>query len=45
MLDSKGNKVGAVNYAQRQYPGIIHCGDNQTGDGKGDDETIILNLA
>lgn len=47
MLDSAGNVVDTVWFRQlRSKDGSIeHTGDNTTGDGDGDDESIRVNLA
>lgn len=47
LFDDKNNVVDAVYFRQlRSKDGsITHTGDNRTGDGDGDDEQIIVNLA
>ena len=32
-------------YNQKQGPGVTHMGDNRTGEGEGDDETIAVDLS
>jgi tellurium resistance protein TerZ len=47
LFDDKNNVLDAVYFRQlRSKDGsITHTGDNRTGDGDGDDEQIIVNLA
>lgn len=46
LMDREGNDVEAVFFGrlESQEHGIIHTGDNLTGEGEGDDEQIIVNL-
>ena len=46
MLGENGDKIDAVWYGKKRSScgAIQHSGDNTTGAGKGDDETIIINL-
>ena len=46
LLDANGNKVDNVYFGKKKSDcgSIIHSGDNQTGQGDGDDETIKVNL-
>mmetsp|Transcript_67375 Transcript_67375/g.146654 ORF Transcript_67375/g.146654 Transcript_67375/m.146654 type:complete len:670 (+) Transcript_67375:368-2377(+) len=39
-----GQKVGAVYYNNTKLHGVHHTGDNETGEGEGDDETIVVDL-
>jgi len=43
-FDEKHNELGAVCGEQVQLFGATHSGDNQTGSGSGDDETITVDL-
>jgi len=43
-LNKDGRIVGTVYYQDLKDPGIIHSGDNLTGEGKGDDEIITVQL-
>ena len=48
MLNSAGKvRSGAdfIFYNQKTGPGILHTGDNLTGEGEGDDESIEVNLS
>lgn len=42
MLDQECRFVDAVFFAEPEKQGIKHSGDNLTGDGSGDDETIVI---
>ncbi len=46
-FDHNGNELYTVSFSQLRSPdgAILHGGDNRTGEGDGDDETINLNLA
>lgn len=49
LLDEKGritNQKHVIYFANLQSPdgSVVHSGDNRTGDGDGDDETISINL-
>jgi len=39
-----GQKLGAVYYNNTKLHGVCHTGDNETGEGDGDDETITVDL-
>jgi len=43
-LNKSGRIVGTVYYQDLNDPGIKHSGDNLTGEGKGDDEVITVQL-
>lgn len=47
MLDAQGNCTDVVWFRQlkSRCGSIVHSGDNRTGDGDGDDETISIDLA
>lgn len=47
LLDASGQPLDLVWFQQlkSQCGNIVHSGDNQTGEGAGDDETIRVNLA
>ena len=38
------NESGFVFYGNKQGAGVVHTGDNLTGDGDGDDEQILVDL-
>jgi len=44
LLDQGGAHVDTVFFGNLEYTGIQHSGDNLTGEGSGDDETITLEL-
>jgi len=44
LFTADGSHVDTVFYDNLEAPGIKHSGDNMTGDGGGDDETISLHL-
>ena len=46
LLNKAGLKLDALNAYSNydEHPGIKHSGDNLTGKGKGDDETIVLDF-
>merc|ERR1712187_838438 len=46
LLDGNGNDLEAVFFGrlESEEHGIIHTGDNLTGEGDGDDEQIVVNL-
>lgn len=44
LLDQGGGHVDTVFFGNLEYTGIQHSGDNLTGEGDGDDETITLEL-
>merc|ERR1719469_903256 len=46
MLAEDGAEVDTVFFGrpESEEHGIVHGGDNQTGDGAGDDEQIVVNL-
>jgi len=44
-FSSSGEPAGAVFFGNEQEFGVRHSGDNLTGEGSGDDETIFVNLA
>lgn len=41
---SKNTESSTVYFGNKKLPGITHSGDNLTGDGDGDDETIEVDL-
>jgi tellurium resistance protein TerD len=45
-LDGKGAVLETIYFGNKISQGgaVIHSGDNTTGDGKGDDETIIIDF-
>ncbi|WP_312947130.1 TerD family protein [Superficieibacter sp.] len=46
LLDAKGNKLDTIWFRElkSRCGSVIHSGDNLTGEGDGDDETISVNL-
>eukprot|EP00747_Dinoflagellata_sp_TGD_P208736 gnl/TRDRNA2_/TRDRNA2_82186_c0_seq1.p1 gnl/TRDRNA2_/TRDRNA2_82186_c0~~gnl/TRDRNA2_/TRDRNA2_82186_c0_seq1.p1 ORF type:complete len:443 (+),score=86.25 gnl/TRDRNA2_/TRDRNA2_82186_c0_seq1:47-1330(+) len=44
LLDGRGRQVEAVFFGNLQGSGFTHSGDNLTGEGEGDDETIRVEL-
>ena len=46
MMDANGNQKDIVYYGKKRSEdgAVQHGGDNLTGEGKGDDETVIVNL-
>jgi len=44
LFDSQGKSRDAVFFGNLQAAGLVHSGDNLTGEGSGDDETITVNL-
>jgi len=44
LMDHAGSHVETVSCHNRKYAGVTHSGDNLTGEGSGDDETITLEL-
>ena len=42
--DDNGQFVTDCNYGNKEIDGFKHVGDNLTGYGRGDDETIIITL-
>ena len=46
MLGKDGQRIDEVWYRKKESTchGVKHSGDNRTGEGKGDDETILINL-
>jgi len=44
LLDEGGGHVDTVFFGNLEYPGVTHSGDNLTGEGGGDDETVTLEL-
>ncbi len=42
--DGDLDPIGCVYFGAKVGPGIQHMGDNRTGEGAGDDETILLDL-
>ncbi|KAG5179156.1 hypothetical protein JKP88DRAFT_280489 [Tribonema minus] len=45
MLDAQANMRNAVFFGNKFAPGVAYGGDNRTGDAKGDDETIAIQLS
>eukprot|EP00928_Gymnodinium_smaydae_P095837 TRINITY_DN8323_c0_g1_i1.p1 TRINITY_DN8323_c0_g1~~TRINITY_DN8323_c0_g1_i1.p1 ORF type:complete len:461 (-),score=75.90 TRINITY_DN8323_c0_g1_i1:162-1544(-) len=46
VFDARGREeMNAVYFGNKEAPGIVHSGDNLTGEGDGDDETISVTLA
>jgi len=43
-VDSNKQKTFLVYYGDKEKPGVTHSGDNTTGDGAGDDETIRIDF-
>jgi len=44
LLDQSGGHIETVFFGNLEYTGIKHSGDNLTGEGDGDDETVTLEL-
>jgi len=44
-FNKDAENVGAVYYNNYRQCGVVHGGDNETGEGDGDDETVTVNLA
>merc|ERR1712241_1236219 len=44
LMDQGGGHVETVFFGNLEYAGVTHSGDNLTGEGSGDDETITLEL-
>mmetsp|Transcript_87957 Transcript_87957/g.174580 ORF Transcript_87957/g.174580 Transcript_87957/m.174580 type:complete len:381 (-) Transcript_87957:98-1240(-) len=44
LVDQGGGHVETVFFGNLEYAGVTHSGDNLTGEGGGDDETIALEL-
>lgn len=44
VLEGAGVPAGLVFYSNTTYKGVTHQGDNRTGEGEGDDETVIVDL-
>jgi len=44
LMDQGGAHVDTVFFGNLEYAGVTHSGDNLTGEGGGDDETITLKL-
>jgi len=44
LLDQGGGHIETVFFGNLEYTGIKHSGDNLTGEGDGDDETVTLEL-
>jgi len=44
LFTADGSHIDTIIYDNMEAPGIIHAGDNLTGDGHGDDESISLQL-
>lgn len=44
MFDKNGERIGTTYYGRKQCLGVSLSGDNRTGAGDGDDETIYVNL-
>jgi len=43
-LDANKKQVSLCNFTDKVEPGILHRGDNTTGEGSGDDERMRIDL-
>jgi len=44
LLDTGSHEIGCVFFGNQEAQGIRHSGDNLTGDGSGDDESVCIEL-
>lgn len=44
LFDNENEYLGKIYFGNLKQYGIVHCGDNLTGVGEGDDEVIIVDL-